>query len=110
MLKEPAIRYRVKFFEKDQKEPIEAMVRYVEPSEFPGLVCFRSFVFEKEGDKKIILPHEEALQKRFENTRSIHVPYHNILFIEELEVEPRVTSAKVPYLRDIKAETDDPPS
>ncbi|MGE0173537.1 MAG: DUF1820 family protein [Oligoflexales bacterium] len=79
--------YRVRFVEKDQKEPIEALVKSVEPSDFTGLVCFKDFVF-RDQTKKIILPEEEAASKRFHKTLALHIPYHNILFVEELYDEP----------------------
>jgi hypothetical protein len=92
--------YRVRFIEKDQKEPIEAMVRSVEPSDFPGLVCFSEFLF-KDHTKKIILPDEEAASKRFHKTLALHIPYHNILFVEELYDEP-VDYKSLPFLRTVE--------
>ncbi|MDQ3234439.1 MAG: DUF1820 family protein, partial [Pseudobdellovibrionaceae bacterium] len=79
--------YRVRFVEKSQSAPIEALVRHVEPSTLPGLVCLSEFVF-KDATKMIILPEEDAASKRFRNTISMHIPYHNILFVEEFHEEP----------------------
>ena len=95
--------FKVKFFEKDQEKPMEVLVRHVEPSDFPGLVCFSDFVF-KDQTKKIIMPDEDKATKRFKKTKSIHVPYHNILFIEEVDDE-EVDLKKLPFLREIQKET-----
>ena len=78
--------YKVKFRESEKDETQEALVREVYPSEIPGLVTLSDFVF-KDHSKTIILPEEEAASKRFKKTRSIHIPYHNIIFVEELEEE-----------------------
>jgi hypothetical protein len=102
------ILFKVKFYEKDQENPIEILVRIVEPSEFPGLVCFADFVF-RDQTKKIIMPDEDKATKRFKKTRSLHIPYHNILFIEEIE-EEEVDLKQLPFLREIatEVETTDP--
>ena len=91
--------YRVKFMEKGQGEATEALVRHVEPSEIPGLVCLRDFVF-KDTTKKIILPQEEAASKRFRKTKSLHIPYHNILFMEETEEEP-TDLKQLPFMKEV---------
>tara|TARA_B100001094_G_C18107367_1_gene759163 strand:- start:1024 stop:1362 length:339 start_codon:yes stop_codon:yes gene_type:complete len=92
----------IRFFEKDQKDTLEAYVRVVEPSDFPGLVCFRDFVF-KDQTKQIILPEEEKSNKRFNRTKAIHIPYHNILFIEEVD-EEKPELKQLPFLRNLSAE------
>ena len=98
--------FRVRFMEKDQKQPVEILVRHVEPSDFPGLVCFSSFVF-RDQTKKIIMPEEDAATKRFKKTKSLHVPYHNILLVEEIEDE-EVDLKQLPFLREIdKAPEED---
>ena len=89
--------YKIRFFENDQKETLEAQVRIVEPSEFPGLVCFRDFVF-KDQTKQIILPTEDKSSKRFNQTKAMHVPYHNILYIEEVQ-EEKIDLNKLPFLK-----------
>ena len=96
--------YKVKFFENDRNNPLEIMVKDIGPSDFPGLVCFRDFVF-KDQTKKIILPEEDAATKRFSKTKSIHVPYHNILFIEEIE-EEKVDLKQLPFLREIEQSSE----
>ena len=91
--------YRVRFVEKSQSSPLEALVRHVEPSSLPGLVCLSDFVF-KDATKMIILPEEDAASKRFRQTIAMHIPYHNILFVEEIHDEP--TDLKtLPFLKDV---------
>ena len=90
-----------KFMEQGQGEPTEALVRQVEPSEIPGLVCLKDFVF-KDVTKKIILPQEEAASKRFRKTKSLHIPYHNILFLEETEDEP-TDLKQLPFMKEVQS-------
>jgi hypothetical protein len=94
--------YKVKFREKDQGKPTEALVRQVFPSDIPGLVCLQEFVM-KDNVKKIILPDEDAASKRFRKTKSLHIPYHNILFIEEMFDEP-VDVKQLPFLKEVADE------
>lgn len=93
--------YRVRFFEREPKQTLEALVRRVEPSEFPGLVCFRDFVF-RDNQKKIVLPEEDAASKRFRQTQTLHIPYHNIISIEEILDEP-LDVRNLPFLREVDA-------
>lgn len=100
--------FRVRFLEKHQGEAIEALVRQIEPSNLPGLVRLSAFVF-KDTTKKIILPEEEAAGRRFRHTQTLHIPYHNILFVEELFDEP-IDVHQLPFLRNLtlESEEDDP--
>lgn len=82
---------------------MEVLVRSVEPSGLPGLVCLRDFVF-RDNTKMIILPEEEAASKRFRQTQALHIPYHNVLYVEETEDEP-VDIRSLPFLKEI---TEDP--
>ncbi len=91
--------YRVRFVEKQQGSPMEALVKNVEASNLPGLVCLSHFVF-KDATKMIILPEEDAASKRFRHTIAMHVPYHNILFVEEIHDEPTDIKS-LPFLRDM---------
>lgn len=81
--------YRVRFMDRpvDEKpQPIEVLVKAVGPSEFFGLVCLEGLVFEEPGrtpGKTLILPEEEAIRKRFGRSERLHLPYHNIIFVEE---------------------------
>lgn len=95
--------YRVRFVEKSQAAPMEALVRHVEPSMLPGLVCLRDFVF-KDATKMIILPEEDAASKRFRSTLSMHIPYHNILFVEEIRDEP-LDLKNLPFLKGVSTES-----
>ena len=97
-MKDPVV-FKVKFFEKDQKSPMEILVRHVEPSDFPGLVCFSDFVF-RDQTKKIIMQEEDTASKRFSKTRSLHIPYHNILSVEEIEDE-KADLKNLPFLREL---------
>lgn len=97
--KEKETIFRVRFLEKPQGQPMEALVRHIEASTLPGLVCLSQFVF-KDSTKKIILPEEEAAAKRFRQTESFHIPYHNILYVEEFFDEP-VDVRELPFLRPI---------
>lgn len=93
--------FKVCFFEQEKSEAIELRVATVEPSEFPGLVCFRDLILESDGP--IIQPELAKAAQKFANTRSIHVPYHNILYIEEIdsgEAHPPVKLAAVESLTD----------
>ncbi|MFW7380776.1 MAG: DUF1820 family protein [Oligoflexus sp.] len=94
--------FRVRFREKEQGNSTEALVRHVEPSDIPGLVCLSDFVF-KDTTKKIILPEEDAASKRFRKTESLHIPYHNILFIEEFFDEP-TDLRNLPFLKEVEAD------
>ncbi len=96
--------YRVRFLDKPQGQAIEATVRNVEASALPGLICLKNFVF-KDATKMIILPEEEAASKRFRLTESLHVPYHHILFVEELWEEP-VDLRNLPFLKEVPTEKD----
>ncbi len=97
--------FRVRFVEKPQGQPTEALVRQIDSSHLPGLVCLRHFVF-RDATKRIILPEEEAASKRFRQTESLHLPYHNILFVEEIHDEP-VDVRELPFLREISPAKDD---
>lgn len=92
--------YKVKFREKEEGKATEALVRQVFPSEIPGLVCLQDFVI-KDNVKKIILPEEDEASKRFRKTKSLHIPYHNILFVEEMLDEP-VDVKHLPFLKEVE--------
>jgi hypothetical protein len=57
----------------------------------------------KDATKMIILPEEDAASKRFRNTISMHIPYHNILFVEEIHDEP-VDVKALPFLKEVTEE------
>jgi len=97
--------FRVRFRDTEQGNPTEALVRHVVPSDIPGLVCLSDFVF-KDSKKRIILPEEEAASKRFRKTESLHIPYHNIIFVEEFIDEP-TDLRKLPFLKEVEANDGD---
>ncbi|NRA64880.1 MAG: DUF1820 family protein [Pseudobacteriovorax sp.] len=89
--------YRVRFKENEKGDVAQVLVRNIEASDIPGLICMSEFVF-KDTVKKIILPEEDAASKRFRKTESLHVPYHSIVYVEKLYDEP--TDLKhLPFLR-----------
>lgn len=99
-----AIIYKVRFLDpdKDDKDatgPIELMVRQVEPSSFPGLLCLRELIFEPSDSR-----HAESavLAERYRGTTAIHVPYHNVLVIEERRVDQPSDNADPPKLAILK--------
>ena len=100
--------YKVRFFENNEKDSLEVLVRSVEPSEFPGLVCFSGFIHKK-NPNKIIVPSEEEASRRFQDTKSIHVPYHNILFIEEIE-ERQAELKNLPFIKGVPSTKSQDPS
>lgn len=108
MVAKKEIIFRVRFVEKPQGQTMEALVRSVEASHLPGLICLRDFVF-KDATKMIILPEEEAASKRFRQTESLHVPYHHLLFVEEIIDEP-VDLRSLPFLRELSPTGELPPS
>lgn len=100
--------YRVRFREKEKGPATEALVRSVDPSDIPGLVRLSGFVF-KDSTKKIILPDEDAASKRFRKTKSLHIPYHNILFVEETSDDP-VDIRNLPFLKEVDLSSSSEPS
>ena len=103
-MKESKIKqYRVKFVERDEKQPFEVVVTYVGPSEFFGLIALEGFVFSDQK-KFVILPEEDVARKRFGKTTRLHVPYHKIVFVEEFDEEP-ADLKNLPFIREIPAES-----
>lgn len=102
--------FKVSFFEQDKSDAVVLQVATVEPSEFPGLVCFKDLLLEPQG--AIIRPDTAKSAEKFRHTRSIHVPYHNILYIEEIEdlSAPSSQAASPAKLAILKDKTDCPPS
>ncbi len=96
--KKEKLRYRVRFHDGDPQKPRELVVNEVRSSEFIGLVTLDGMVFSDQT-KQIVLPDEEAAQKRFGKTERLHIPYHNLLFVEEFYDAP-VDLRKLPFIRD----------
>ncbi|MBC7659401.1 MAG: DUF1820 family protein [Chitinophagaceae bacterium] len=96
--------FRVRFLEKHQDQALEVLVRQIQPSNLPGLVCLSHFVF-KDSTKKIILPEEDVASKRFRRTQSLHIPYHNILLVEEI-IDEEADVHQLPFLRPLNNESE----
>ncbi len=94
--------YRVKFIDrdsKDPKDPLEVIVSSVGASEYFGLIALEGFIF-KDQKKYVILPGEDAIRKRFGKTDRLHIPYHNIIYVEEYFDEP--TDIKnLPFIKEV---------
>ena len=97
--------YKVKFREGERGDGREVLVRQVYPSDIPGLVTLSEFVF-RDNTKKIIMPEEDATSKRFRATKSIHIPYHSIIFVEELEEQP-TDLKQLPFLSQVESDAPD---
>lgn len=93
--------YRVRFQTRDDKKPFEVVVRSVGSSEFIGLLALEGFVFT-DTTKHVILPTEDEARKRFGDIEKLHVPYHNILFIEEFYEQDKDLK-KLPFMREVES-------
>lgn len=96
--------FRVRFQTRDDKKPFEVVVRSVDSSEFMGLLALEGFVFN-DTTKQVILPTEDEARKRFSHIEKLHIPYHNILFIEEFFEEERDLK-NLPFMREVESETE----
>ena len=94
--------YRVKFLEKDEKTPVTVTATAVCVSEFFGLIAIEGFVFN-DRKKHIILPDEDNARKRFAKTRKLHIPYHNVVCIEEFTEDPPDLK-KLPFMKEVETE------
>ena len=74
--------YRVKFTEKTGNSVVTLIATKVVVSEFFGLIAVENLVFKKSGSD-IILPEEDNLRRKYEDTVKLHIPYHNVISIEE---------------------------
>ena len=79
--------YRVKFCERDSKDAHEVVVSSVSQSEYMGLVVLEGFQFS-DNKRAVVLPNEEEARKRFGDTERLHVPFHNIIYMEEFAEKP----------------------
>ena len=96
--------FRVRFLDRDEKQPIESIVKSVGPSEFFGLVCLDGLVFA-DSSNGLILPEQEALKRRFGNSQRLHIPYHNIVYVEEFSDNQAEVHA-FPFIRSVKRSSD----
>ncbi len=88
--------YRVRFMTKDDNKIVEVIVKRVVSSEFLGLIMLEEFVFS--DSKQLVLASEDKLRRQFVDTKRLHIPYHNILSIEEF-VPPKGDAKNVPFIR-----------
>lgn len=89
--------FRVKFMEKESQKPTELVVEEVYSSEFVGLVTLSGFVFDDQK-KFVILPEEDEARKRFGKTLKLHIPFHQLVFVEEFA--PAVVDVShLPFVR-----------
>lgn len=102
----PPLIYKVRFLDEDKTDPIELLVRSVEPSSFPGLLRLEGLILE---ESTIIRPDIAKLSERYRGTYAIHVPYHNILSIEEREDDAQPPDTE-PLKLTILTDQDAPPS
>ena len=91
--------YKVRFSVKDEKDPHEVTVKHVYPSDLMGLVTLEGFIFQDQT-KMVILPDEDEMRKRFNKTERLHLPYHQIIFVEEINAEP-TDIHNLPFVREI---------
>ena len=95
--------YRVRFQTRDDRKPFEVVVSSVDSSEFMGLLVLEGFVFN-DATKHVILPTEDEARKRFSSIDKLHLPYHNILFIEEFKERERDLK-NLPFVREVSTES-----
>jgi hypothetical protein len=95
--------YRVRFMTKEDNKPVEIVVKRVASSEFLGLIMLEDFVFS-DTQQHVLLPSEERARRQYADTKRLHVPYHNILSIEEFHAN-RLDLKKFPFLRTAEEES-----
>lgn len=95
--------FKVRFNQKGHKDGLEVLVRSVEASHLPGMICLSDFVF-LDNKKMIILPEEDAAAKRFRGTQTLHLPYHQIESVEEIVEEP-IAVQSLPFIKVLPDET-----
>lgn len=91
--------YRIRFIEKGEKVAVTVIASKVEASEFFGHLAIAGFVFD-DRKKHIILPDEDNARKRFSKIKRLHIPYHNVVFVEEFNEElPNLK--KLPFIKEV---------
>ena len=99
--------FQVRFSMKDEKEPWEVTAKSVYPSDFMGLITIEDFVF-RDQTKMVILPEEDQARKRFGKTEKLHIPYHQLIFIEEVDEDPADVK-NLPFVRAVEDTSPDSP-
>lgn len=100
--------FRVRFQTKDDKEATEVVVRSLGSSEFLGLLALEDFVFNDQK-KQVILPAEDNARKKFSNINRLHIPYHNILLVEEF-TEQATDLTKLPFIKEVSENMNNEPA
>ena len=96
--------YKVRFLNKEESKVSEVTVKQVISSDLVGFVQLEGFVFNDQT-KHVILPTEDDARKRFHNVEKLHIPYHNVITIEEIQPE-QVDLKHLPFVRP----TEQPPT
>ncbi len=91
--------FRVKFCERESKDTHEVVVTTVSQSEYMGLVVLEGFQFS-DSKRAIIMPNEDDAKRRFGNTERLHIPFHNIIYVEEFDEEP-ADLHKLPFIKEV---------
>ena len=95
---EPRRLFRIRFTDKVDKKTITLTAAKVTVSDFFGLIAIEQLVFT-DNSKQIVLPEEDSMRKRYAATKRLHVPYHNVVSIEEfVEEAPAPKLHKIPVL------------
>lgn len=80
--------FKVSFNDPQDKKPITLDVRDISDSNLGlSFVCLSGFMFD--NNKVVIDPEEEALRKRFDGVKSLHVSIYSILSVVEMGIENR---------------------
>lgn len=101
--KQSKSQYRVRFMTKDDNKPVEVIVKRVMSSEFLGLIMLEDFVFS--DNPQLVIPSEDKIRKQYTDTKRLHIPYHNILSIEEFNPN-KGSLKKVPFLHTTETEAN----
>ena len=96
--------YRVRFMTKDETRPIEVVVKKVVSSEFLGLIMLEEFIFN-DSQHHVVLPAEDRVRKLYTDTKRLHVPYHNIISVEEFQPS-KLDVKRLPFIRAAEEETE----
>ena len=99
-------RYRVKFLEKNAKNPITVIATAARASEYFGMIAIEGLVFN-DHRRHIILPDEDSTRRRFAKTSRLHIPYHNVICIEEFNEDPPDLK-KLPFIKQVELNGETP--
>ncbi len=99
-------RYRVRFLEKNAKSPIAVVATTVRASEYFGMIAIEGLVFN-DHRRHIILPDEDNTRRRFAKTNRLHIPYHNVICIEEFNEDPPDLK-KLPFIKQVELNGETP--